>query len=286
MGVAPVIGTVLLLVITVVLMALIYFIRFPFPNPPPTITWSASNNEKFPVWGDPTDCYPNLPYNWTYYLSNGTGNTTDQDRWNTYMDAWNTQCDNADASKDNGTYNKMDTARVVISSVSQTIPLSGLEFQFICVNTTPSYEKTYLVDGQLSDMEWVPGGSQNLSANAPTLGTCASYDPRGSGANSVYYNRLGFFDPLNENIQVLTPGMTLVIYVHTPDSIYEAPNDVYTANCDPPSTSGCTWNLPDSDDYHGAPLWCFTVPGSCEIQLIDTLWTNPVVVMSVPVYML
>ena len=282
-----------LLVITIVLMAFVYALKFPMSPPPPSITYAAQNNVKYPVWGDPTDCYPNLPisgysgvgsYNWEYYLSNGTGNTTDTNRWNAYMDAWDTECDNGDASKDNGSYNLMPTASIKIVSVTQPIPLAGIEFQFICVNTTPSYDRTLLVSGYLDDMEWVPGGSQNLSANAPDLGTCASYDPQGSGANSVYYNRLGFFDPLNDAVTVLTPGMTLVIYVHTPDSILGAPNPLEDTGC--PGGSTCPWGQPDSDDYHGAPLWCFLDPGSCEIQLIDTDWSTPVVILTEPVYML
>jgi len=258
---------------TVTLMIVIYLIKFPMPNPPPHITYAASTDAKFPVWGDPSDCYPILPYNPNYYLGNGTGNATDQARWNTYMDAWTADCDVGT----NGSYNAMAAAQIIITGVSQQIPLSAIEFQFICINTTPHYSQTYLVQGQLADMEWVPGGSQNLSANAPYLGTCATYDPKGSGANSVYYNRLGFFDPLDTSIQVLMPGMTLVIYVHTADSIYEAPNPLFAQS---------TWNLPDADDYHGAPLWCFTVPGSCEIQLIDTDWSSPVVILQAPVYLL
>jgi len=262
-----------MLAITVVLMVMVYLIRFPLPNPPPTVTYDSVNDAKYPVWGDPTDCYPNLPYNWEYYLGNGTGNRTDQARWNTYMDAWNAECEDGN----NGTYNLTDAARIVVTGVSQVIPLSAIEFKFICTNQTPRYEQTLLVDGILSNMEWVPGGSQNLSAGAPTLGTCATYNPEGSGANSVYYNRLGFFDPLNTAVTVLTPGMTVVIYIHTPDSIFEAPN---------PLEPQSTWNQPDADDYHGAPLWCFTVPGSCSIELIDTDWNYPAVILDAPVYML
>lgn len=266
---------VLLVTITVLLMVVIYRIKFPTPNPPPTITTTSVNDARYPVYGDPTDCYPNLPHNWEYYVSNGTGNTTDTDRYNTYMNAWWADCENGT----NGTYNLMAAARIVITGVSQPIPLSGLEFQFVCVNTTPTYQMTYLVQGLLADMEWEPGAAnnENFSSSAPHLGTCATYNPQGSGANSVYYNRLGFFDPLNPNIDVLTPGMTIVIYIHTPDSVYEAPN---------PLEPTSAWGQPDADDYHGAPLWCFTVPGSCTIRLVDTDWSYPAIVLSEPVYML
>ena len=273
-GVAQIIGVILMVVLTVVLMLIIYLIRFPIPTTPPIVNYDSINDAKYPVWGDPTDCYPNLPYNWEYYLNNGTGNTTDEDRYNTYMNAWWDDCEYGD----NGTYNLMDAARIVITSVTQAVPLDALEFRFLCTNTTPTYTQTILVSGLVSDMTWVPGGSQNLSTNAPTLGVCATYDPRANnGANSVYYNRLGFFDPLDPNATVLEPGMAIVIYIHTPNSIYEAPN---------PLEAQSTWNLPDDDDYHGAPLWCFTVPGSCTVQLIDTDWSSPVIIMDAPVYTL
>ena len=266
------IGAIILVAITVVLLVVIFLLRVPYPTSPPTLSFAAVNNAKYPAWGDPTDCYPNLPHNWEYYLANGTGNRTDQNLYNTYMDAWWDDCEYGDS----GYYAQMNATGIIITGTSQPIPLSAIEFQFICTNTTPRPSTTYLVNGALSAMEWVPGGSQNLSANAPTLGTCASYDPRAnSGANSVYYNRLGFFDPLNTHLTTLAPGMTLVLYVHTKDSIFEAPNPLYDESY---------WNQPDTDDYHGAPLWCFTVPGSCTVQLIDTDWTSPVVILSVPVW--
>ena len=272
-GVSQVIAVVLLTAITIAVMVLVYLIRIPLPNPPPTISYAAVNNVKFPAWGDPTDCYPNLPYNWEYYLGNGTGNRTDQNRWNTYMDAWNADCEDGD----NGTYNLMNATEIIITSVSAPIPLTGITAEFLCFNATPSPTTTFLVDGQVSTMEWEPGASQNLSANAPLLGTCGSYDPRGSGANSVYYNRLGFFNPLNTGLTVLEPGMSLVLYIHLPNSIIEAPN---------PLEPQSAWGVADADDYHGAPLWCFTVPGSCSVELIDTDWSYPVVLLTVPVYML
>jgi len=272
-AVSNIVAATLMTAITVVTLVLVYLIRFPLPVPPPTISYSSVNWLKFPAWGDPTDCYPILPYSPSYYLGNGTGNSTDQNRYNTYMDAWWDDCEYGDS----GTYNLMNATEVLITGVSTPIPLSGIEFEFICVNTTPTPETTYLVQGQLGSMEWVPGGSQNLSSTAPYLGTCATYDPRGSGANSVYYNRLGFFNPLDTRIAALEPGMSLVIYVNTPDAIIEAPN---------PLEDQSVWNIGDLDDYHGAPLWCFTVPGSCSIELIDTDWSYPVVLLDIPVYVL
>ncbi len=297
-GVAQIISVILMVTLTVVLMGIIYAIRLPYPSSPPSITYSAVNNVKYPAWGDPTDCYPNLPYlpnDWKYYLWGGENNTSDRALWTEYMNDWNTQCED----EGTGIYNPMNATGLIITGVSQPIPLSGIEFEFICTNTTTTKgvtttSTTYLVKGMLDDMEWVPGGggSQNLSSSAPTLGTCGTYNPEGSGANSVYYNRLGFFDPLNEALTTLQPGMTLVLYVHTPDSIFEAPSDLFEecrgggTTCTCPWSSSCDWGKPDTDDYHGAPLWCFTVPGSCTVELLDTALTQPVVFLSVPVYLL
>ena len=282
------IGTILLVAITIVLLVLIYLIRFPLPNTPPQVYYTGVTDSKYPAWGDPTDCFANLANNWSYYVTGGT----DSALWNTYVKAWDTQCDNGDASKDNGTYDRMNATRIIIEGTSQTIPLSAVEFNFICTNTTPKLETTELVSGYLDDMEWVPGGSQNLSADAPKLGTCGGFNPEGSGANSVYYNRLGFFDPLSTSTTVLSAGQSLVIYIDTPDSIFEAPNPIDiqgragTNNACPATgnNSTCPWGQPDTDDYHGAPLWCFTVPGACTLQFVDTAWTPSIVLLTIPVY--
>ena len=275
-GVSDVIGAVLLVAITIVLVIVIYMIRFPLAPSPPTVSYQAVTAGTKPVWGDPTDCRPNsdtLPFNWQYYLANGTGNSTDKARYNLYMNWWWAECENGT----NGTYNAMNVSLIQISHVSAPIPLADVQFKFICTNTTPTYVSTTLVDGPLGAMEWVPGSSESLNASAPTLGKCATYTASGAGggANSVYYNRLGYFDPVNYGLNDLSPAQTLVIYVHTPDSVFEAPNPLY------PSSK---WNQPDSDDYHGAPPWCFTVPGACTIELLDTQWSPAVVLVQIPLY--
>jgi len=274
-GVNDILGVTLTIAITVILVVVIYMIKFPLKPSPPVIQYQVVTDSKRPAWGDPTDCYPILPYNPTYYLGNGTGNMTDQNRYNTYMNAWWNDCEYGD----NGTYNMMNVTLIQISQVSSPIPLTDVEFQFVCTNTTPKYVQTTLVEGPLSTMEWEPGASQNLSADAPTLGKCATFDASGfgGGANSVYYNRLGYFDPINFNFQVLSPGQTIVVYVHTPNSVLEAPNPIEPVS---------TWNVSDGDDYHGAPEWCFTVPNSCQINLLDTQWTPAVLLTTIPLYQL
>lgn len=273
-GVSEVLATILLIAITIVLMVFVYFLQFPLTPPPPTVSYQAVTGAKKPVWGDPTDCRPNsatLPYNWQYYLANGTSNATNRARYNLYMNWWWTECEYGT----NGTYNEMNVTEIQFVHVSAPIPLSDVEFQFVCTNTTPTYVSTVFVQGPLNAMEWVPGSNQTLASNAPTLGKCATATPNPIGAFSVYYNRLGYFDPVNYNLSVLSPGQTLVIYIHTPDSVLEAPNPLF---------SSAYWNQADQDDYHGAPPWCFTVPGACVINLIDTQYSPGIILTTIPLY--
>ena len=187
-GVSTIISAVLLVAITVVLVGVLYAIRIPLPTAPPTIGYSVDSNERLPAWGDPTDCYPNLPYLPSYYLRNGSGDP----RWNTYMNAWNNDCENGDT----GHYNQMNVSQIVITQVSRIIPLASVQFAFVCTNTTPTYISNDLVKGSLAAMSWFPGESQsNLSASAPKLASCATFNASnyGGGANGVYYNRLWIF---------------------------------------------------------------------------------------------
>ncbi len=266
-GVAEIIATLLLVAITVALVFVLYLFRFPLSPPPPLVSYQVVTGMTRPVWGDPTDCYPNtLPNPPSYYLGPGKSNTL----YTEYMDAWWDDCEYGSS----GTYRNMNVTAIQIVDVSQTIPLADLEFQFVCTNKTPSYVQTNFVEGPLDAMEWEPGTNENLSSSAPTLGDCATSHPNGNGANSVYYNRLGYFDPLFDyHLTYLAPGQTIYIYVHTPDSVLEAPNPIEAVD---------KWNVSDGDDYHGAPPWCFTVPGACTVNLIDTAWNPAIIVLSVP----
>ncbi|MGB6500252.1 MAG: hypothetical protein WBG19_02470 [Thermoplasmata archaeon] len=261
------VATVLLVAITVVLSALIFAVRFPITPAPPNVSYQIVTGGTRPVWGDPTDCHPDLPQAPSYYLGLGKSVTL----YNDYMNAWWADCDFGDT----GTYNLMNVSAIQIVDVSVAVPLADVEFQFICTNTTPKYVQTTFVQGPLSSMEWVPGSSQNLSASAPKIGKCATYDASGMGANSVYYNRLGYFDPVDYQRSDLAPGQTIIIYVHTPNSVLEAPNPIEPVS---------SWNISDADDYHGAPPWCFTVPGACAINLIDTEWRPGVILTTIPLW--
>lgn len=269
------IGSILLVAITVVLVLLVYLIKFPLTPAPPSVSYEAVTGGSRPVWGDPTDCYPSTlahdpdPYDPTYYLGPGKSTTL----YNDYMNAWWADCEYGDI----GVYNLMNVTAIQIIDVSAPIPLADIAFQFVCTNTTPKYVQTYLVNGVLADMEWVPGSGQNLSADSPLINKCATYTPNPAGANTVYYNRLGYFDPVDYAQTDLSPGQTIIIYVHTADSVLEAPNPIEPRD---------TWNISDTDDYHGAPSWCFTVPGACEVNLVDTQWKPGVILATIPLNIL
>jgi len=55
-GVAPIIGTILLVAITVVAASVLYLFRPALPSSQLTINWYASSGGSEPTWGDGTDC--------------------------------------------------------------------------------------------------------------------------------------------------------------------------------------------------------------------------------------
>lgn len=268
-GVAPIIATIFLLAMTIASGVIIWSYSIRPAPPPPKVFIQAQGGLTYPVWGDPTDCRPNLPYNTAYWLGNGSSNS----RWTTYMNDWWSECEYSDS----GVYNMMNVSEISITSVSQSIPLANVQFEFICHNNTPAPITTVLVGGSLAAMSWFPGSSQTLAANAPTLGSCGSFNVSQAypqEANGVYFNRLGFYDPLRNGATLLTPGDAFILYVHTANSVFEAPS---------PIESQSSWNQPDADDYHGAPTWCFNTVGACTIYLVDTGVSPHAVLATVPV---
>lgn len=268
-GVSDIVATIFLTGITIVAGVFLWYFVIPQPVVAPTITYTANAGLTYPVWGDPTDCWPVLPYSYTYYLNNGTRDA----RYSTYMNAWWDQCEYGDT----GVYNQMNVSDIVFTKVSQPVPLQNIEFAFLCHNETPRPMTTFLVRGSLASMSWFPGSSTVLPADAPKLGSCGTFNASnyGGGANGVYYNRLGFFRPLTEGQTQLLPGSSFILYIHTAYSVLEAPS---------PLEPRSTWNQPDFDDYHGAPSWCFDTPGACTIDLIDTALSTQPVLVSIPVY--
>ena len=245
----------MLVAITLVAGAFLWMLRFPLAPPPPTLWYTAQGGRTMPVWGDPTDCSPRMPYHGSYYLGNGSRDA----RYSTYMRAWWSQCEGSQT----GSYQLMNVSEIVFTQTSRAVPLADVQFTFVCHNLSSGPYRTTLVLGSLKAMSWFPGSSQVISSSAPKLWSCGSFNASGygGGAFSTYYNRLGYFQPLAPNATLLEPGDMFVLYVHSFDAILEAPSPI-----EPPSE----WGHNDFDDYHGAPAWCFDTPGACDIQLTYT----------------
>jgi len=268
-AISSIIATVFLIALTVTTGVLVWTLTIKPVSPPPTVWYQAQGGFTYPVWGDPTDCIPVEPHPVSYYIGNGSGDS----RWNTYMNDWWNECEYSTT----GTYNMMNVSLISITKVSEPILLSSVKFEFICYNTTPTKLTTVLVGGSLQSMSWFPGSSQTLASDAPKLYSCGNFNATtyyGQQANGIYYNRLGFYDPLTEGATLLEPGDAFVLYVHTGNSVFEAPSPIEPQN---------TWFKGDIDDYHGAPPWCFSNPGACDIYLIDTATVPNVVLATIPV---
>jgi flagellin-like protein len=161
-----------------------------------------------------------------------------------------------------GGYSEMNTSAIIVASFSpSTIPLSEIQFTFVCNNESHGGNETILVQGSLASMTWFPGDTSNPSPNAPKLGWCSSFHAGGFGGGSfgTLYNRLGLFDPISDQTTTLEAGDTFLLYIHNGGF----PLDY--SDCGR-GHSGCF----DQDDYHGAPPWCFTTAGECTIYLTYT----------------
>jgi flagellin-like protein len=254
-GVNNVIAAIILIAITVVAGTALWSVRFELPTQNYYVSYYATAGLKIPTWGDHTDCTPygyaqsNVRY-WQWTAAEKA--------------AWTNFCQNHEV----GNFSLMNASAITIDSVSPaTMSLSRIDFTFICINRTPVFNESYLVHGSLGSMTWYPGQTGGPAPNAPHLRWCASFDASGHGAFATLYNRLGIFTPISANSQVLQAGDTIILYVHTPRSVF----DVDQANGQ------------DIDDYHGAPPWCFTVPNACEIQLTYN-GTSQQILATIPIY--
>jgi len=127
----------------------------------------------------------------------------------------------------------------------ESLLLTDLTFGINC-------NQTSLLAGTFAAMKVVPGTGANPGSGAPKLGNCGSWSPSPHGTTATYFNRLAYFQQIFTGSAVLKNGDIFVVYEHP------------LANfCD---RSG---HCPD-DDYHGAPPWCFTVPGACTITIAYT----------------
>jgi flagellin-like protein len=126
------------------------------------------------------------------------------------------------------------------------ILLSDLRFELVCNHTS-------LLNGTFQQMEIIPGTGSNPSSSSPELGECGSWKPNPHGTSATYFNRLAYYQQIDESSKVLHDGDIFVVYEH-------------------PLANFCdrNGNCPD-DDYHGAPPWCFTDPASdCTIYITYT----------------
>ena len=173
-----------------------------------------------------------------------------------------------------GGYSLMNTSQIIVAQYSPTgLSLNDFVFTFVCDNSSSGGPRTVLVTGTLASMTWFPGSSTTVAPNAPTLGWCATFHAGGfgGGAFGTYYNRLGLFVPISQGATTIQTGDTFLLYIHS--------------GCAPLDYRGNT-PVCDNDDYHGAPPWCFTTPGSCTIYISYVEPTSSYLLATIPVYSL
>jgi flagellin-like protein len=302
-GVSNIIATILLVAITIVAGVLLWTFKINTPSASPTVSFSIRSGTSNPVWGDPTDCLPWFPawLNYNTQASSSTTNTTadyyvngghysvqgqiaggpvvavnGKHYGNNFTAFWNgglanvsggvtgnnlhnTECN---GSPPTGDFSSMNSTQFIVAAHTPTdIPLNQVELVFIC-------NSTVFVNGTLDTMTWFPGSSSGPSPNAPHLGKCGTFIP--SGSYSTLYNRFGIFVPIDSSrTTLLEDGDTFIMYVHTssPFDPDVAGGNQGVHDCGP---------APDCDDFHGAPAWCFTIPGDCSLYFIYTGTPNTV----------
>jgi flagellin-like protein len=250
-AVSPIIGTILLLAITIVAGTILWSFHIYTPAAPPQITFLIRSGGSDPVWGDGTDC------------EKGTGST-------------------GPGCGSNPVYSFMNTTQIIIASHSPAdISLSDIIVTFVCNNGSSGGPTTVLLTGTLANMTWIPGqtgSSGSAPAGSPLLGYCATLKIGGyGGSDDTAYNRLCLFIPINSTqTSLLENGDTFLLYIHAGGF----PLD-YSGDCSTGSNTPCL----DGDDYHGAPPWCFTTEGACTLDL--SYVGNPSELLaSIPVYSL
>jgi flagellin-like protein len=226
-AVSPIIGTILLLAITIVAGTLLWTFKLYTPPASPSVTFLVRSGGSNPVWGDGTDCSP----------CSGSGVK----------------------------YSFMNTTQVIIATHTPSdIPLDQIVLTFVCNNASSGGPTTVLLTGTLANMTWIPGqtgSSGSAPAGSPLLGYCGTLKIGGyGGSDDTAYNRLCLFVPINANeTSILANGDTFLLYIHKGGFPLDYSNDCSGGSSGVPCLDG--------DDYHGAPPWCFTTQGACTIYL-------------------
>lgn len=253
-GVSNIIAALFMVGITLIAGTALWTLQFHFPSGGIQMGYIAKGGLKVPVWGDPTDCtpygYPQSPKS-TWSAAENT--------------AYNYYC----SSHQIGNFSLMNASSITITSVSPSnLNLALVDVYFVCDNESTGGNRTVLVGGSLASMTWFPGSSTGPAPNAPHLGWCSNFNANGfgGGAFGTLYNRLCIFIPITAGSNALGAGDTFILYVHTPGAVYD------------PGANG-----PDHDDFHGAPAWCFNVPGACSLEFFYN--SNPQVTLAIiPIY--
>ncbi len=142
------------------------------------------------------------------------------------------------------------------------LSLADLNLIFVCNGTD-------LIDASLLSLEVIPGSGASPPTGAPLIGSCGTWTWGEGGPNAYdgdYFNRLLYYQQFTPGVPGIAQGDILVIFSH-------------------PTTTFCDYegNCPD-DDYHGAPLWCFDVPGACNVYLTYSSGSTNDLVMSFSLY--
>jgi flagellin-like protein len=140
--------------------------------------------------------------------------------------------------------NSLPAVFATVTGISPTfLALSTLALTFICNGTT-------LLSAPLPALEVIPGTGASPPPGSPVIGKCGTWDwGTGHGSSGTYFNRLLYYQQVHAGSPSVSQGDVLVVYSH-------------------PKNAFCDYNgyCPD-DDYHGAPLWCSSVPNACTVYL-------------------
>ncbi|MGI0130044.1 MAG: type IV pilin N-terminal domain-containing protein [Thermoplasmata archaeon] len=173
-AVAPIIGTILILLMTIVVFSILFSFRFYTPPSPPSVNFLIHSGGSNPVWGDPTDEKAG-----TYSLMNTS------------------QIIVSAASPTN----------IPLSSIQFTFQCNnestGGNITTLLQGTLESM--TWFPGATGNPPAGAPTLGWCASFHAGGFG---------GGAFGTLYNRLGMFVPISETVTVLASGDTFFLYIH------------------------------------------------------------------------